>query len=164
VGTLIVSVLAGIIVGWRFWRWRETRRYLYPALWMGLGFALLHMLYFGLRVDNVTITTKQMVFRILPSIATLCLIFTGTILFFSSKTRFGKLIAFLVLSFRSSVPAIVIVLSSLAFNLLISTTETGTGLYNYNLGLIAWPAMLVELTIFIAGFRVLRVKYRIGDE
>jgi hypothetical protein len=48
------------------------------------------------------------------------------------------------------------VLFGVVANLLISGTEVGTGLYNYNLGFVAWPALIVELIVLISIFRVLR--------
>jgi hypothetical protein len=116
---------------------------------VGIGSALLQGLYALIRLDQVTITSKTVVFSPLSLAAAFSLSFCGTVIYIQSRSILGKMIALLVITFISWSP-IIFGLSVIAiFNVFYFIPNMGAPLYNYSLGLL--PVASFVFTMFLAG-------------
>ena len=127
-----------------------------PAALVGLGFAILQGTYALTRLDDITITSKPVVFSPLSLVGVYLLAGCGAFLFLSTQSRWGRGIAVLVATF----PAWAAMAFSLGmvtmFNLLAVRPKVGYDLYNYTLGLMSLIAFVLECGLVWLIFALLR--------
>ncbi len=145
----IVFVIIPLIwIGWQVFRKRLTWRRVGIATAVGIGSALLQGLYVLIRLDQVTITSKAVVFSPLSLVAAFILSFCGTLIYFQSRSIFGKIIALLVITFISWSPIVFGLVVMAIFNVLYFIPNLGAPLYNYSLGLL--PVASFVFTMILA--------------
>jgi hypothetical protein len=142
-------VIPLIWTGWQVFRKRLTWRRVGVATAVGIGSALLQGLYVLIRLDQITITSKTVVFSPLSLVAAFILSFCGTLIYIQSRSIFGKVIALLVITFISWSPIVFGLVVMAIFNVLYFIPNMGAPLYNYSLGLL--PVASFVFTIFLAG-------------
>jgi hypothetical protein len=124
-------------------RWRRIRL----GIVVGSVTAVLQGLYVLARLDQVTITSKEVIFSPLSIVAAFILATCGTLMFFQARSWFGKAIGLSILTFNSWAPMFFGFLLIGAFNLLIFIPKTGAALYNYSLGILPASSFLFTLTL-----------------
>jgi len=146
----IVFVIIPLIwIGWQVFRKRLTWRRVGIATVVGIGSALLQGLYVLIRLDQVTITSKAVVFSPLSLVAAFILSFCGTLIHIQTRSIFGKIIALLVITFISWSPIVFGLVVMAIFNVLYFIPNLGAPLYNYSLGLL--PVASFVFTMILAG-------------
>ena len=129
--------------------WKKVRL----AIVIGIGATVLHGTYVLVRINHITITSKTVVFSPLSMLAIFMVTTCGAIIYFHSRTWFGKVMGLIVATivFWST---IVFGLTLIAgINLLFFIPETGAALYNYSLGLLPFSAFLLVLFLYGLVFR-----------
>lgn len=136
-------------LGWQLAKRRIDRQKACAALAFGCGAAVLHAAYAFVRLDEVTINSKALVFSLLGVAATLLLSAGGACMFFHARTWRGQAVGLLVLSFPSWASMLFGVGVVAAFNELAFRPVLGASLYNYAIGLL--PGIVFVVTLIGAG-------------
>jgi hypothetical protein len=134
-------------VGWQVFRKRFSRRRRQLAIATGIAVTVLQAVYVLVRLDHVTIISKEVVFSPLSMIAAFVLATCGALLFLEAHSRIGKAVALSVVTFASWVQTAFGLLVVAAFNVLVFIPEKGTPLYNYSLGLLAVGSFLFSVAL-----------------
>jgi hypothetical protein len=145
--TIGFAVIPLLWVGWQMFRKRFSWRRTQLAIVVGIGAAVLQGVYVLVRLDHVTIISKDVVFSPLSVTATFVLATCGALMFFQARSRIGKVVALSVITFASWVPMVLGLLLIAAFNTFASTPKIGTPLYNYSLGLLSVSSFLFSVTL-----------------
>ncbi len=104
--------------------------------------------YVLVRLDQVTIILREVVFSPLSIIACFVLVACGALMFPEAHSRMGRAVALSVITFASWSPMVFGSLVITAFNVLLFIPQKGTPLHNYALGLL--PAGSFVLSISLA--------------
>ena len=139
------SMLPLAWVAWKGIRKRLSWQDLCLALALGTGIASLQGLYILARLDQVTITTKAVVFSPLSLLATFILTMCGALIYFQARSWRGRVIALLVATFATWTAALVALLMIIGINRFGFIPQIGAALYNYSLGLLPLGAFLVAV-------------------
>jgi hypothetical protein len=118
------------------------------AIAIGIVATFLQGAYVLFRLDQVTITSKTVVFSPFSMLAVFILSTCGAIIFFNTRSWIGKVLGLLVATFISWSVLVFGVLMIGVINLLVFIPETGTALYNYALGLLPISAFLLTLILY----------------
>jgi len=156
---IVFAAIPLVYTAWLIFKKRPGRQTFSFALAFGIGAILLQGMYVLLRLDQVTITSKTVVFSPLSIVATFILSTCGGLIYFHARSEIGKVIALFVITFASWAPMLFGLIGILAFNAFIFFPKTGTMLYNYSLGLL--PAGSFLFTFILAGL-VMRSVNEIG--
>lgn len=135
---------------------RIHRRDLLLALAFGLGAALLHGLYLLLRLPQVTINSKIIVFSPLSLAGDFLLAASGALIALPAKKWIGRLIGLLVITFNGWAPLLIVLAVFLVYNLGFFKPLLGVELYTYTLAWlpgIAWLALTALALAALAGLR-----------
>ena len=144
---LAFSILPLAWVAWQGLRRRLNWQILRLALSLGIGVAFLQGLYVMARLDQVTITTKEVVFSPLSLLATFILTACGALIYFRARSWEGKITALLVATFNTWAVALVTLLMLVVLNCFGFIPQVGAALYNYSLSLLALGASFVTLLL-----------------
>lgn len=155
---IIFAVVPLAWAGWQVYKKRLGWQKLRPALAIAAGAAALHVVYALLRLDQVTITSKIVVFSPLSLAATFLLSACGALIYFQARGRAGKVIALLVTTFISGSLMVFVLLCIAGFNLLAFQPRFGEILYNYTQVLL--PAISLLFTLALAGFALWLIERR----
>lgn len=147
------SVLPLLWVGWQFFKRRFPRKQVRLAATFGIAVSVLQGVYVLARLDDVTISSKEVAFSPLSLLAAFLLSACGALLFIRARSWLGRLVALSVVTFPTWAPMIFGLLASAVINIF-SISELGKPLYNYSLGLISVGAFLVSVV-----FSGLALKY-----
>lgn len=123
--------------------WTELRL----ALVIGLVATLLQGAYGLLRLDQVTITSKEVVVSPLSLVAVFLLWACGVLIYLQARSWRGRLVALLVMTFSSWAPGMFTLLLLAALNTISFAPLLGTPVYNYSLGLITLGSFLFTLLL-----------------
>lgn len=124
-------------------RWQPSpQSQVIGALAIGLTFAAFHGLYALLRTDQLSMVEKPVGLEWLSLPATFIQVGFGALLFLGGRRVLGLLTA----NFLNIFGCLFGTVSMLVFNLLLKA-EVGAGLYNYALGVLPIPALLLGLAI-----------------
>jgi hypothetical protein len=153
---IISLVLAAVLLGWSVLRRWAHMRVLFPAALTGLGFAALHGLYTLARIDDVTITSKHVVFRSSVLFATFVSATAGAFLFLSARSRLGRAAAVPVAAGWTLAATVsgfgVVGLGNTFF----VRPKLGTGLWNYTNALQPLIVLVIECILFAVVFSMLQ--------
>lgn len=155
---LAFAALPVLWLGWQAFRRRLEVRKLRPALYWGAGYAALQALYVLLRLQQVTVTSKVVVFSPLSIAAAFLLASAGALLYFQARSSWGKLAGLLVVTFPSWSAMLFGLLAIAAFNLLAAQAELGTALYNDAIGLLPAGAVFATGLLSVMGLRWLGAR------
>lgn len=156
---LIFSVLPMLWAGWQLIKRRFARKQVLLAAAFGVAAALLQGVYVLVRLDNVTIISKDVAFSPLSLVAAFLLSTCGALIFFRARKRIGKVIALTVVTFSCWAPMLFGLLASGAINAF-SLSQLGTPIYNYSLGLISVGAFLVSVVFSGLALKYLKLSVR----
>ncbi len=154
--SLAFAVLPLLWVGWQVIKRRLKRQKILYALGFGAGAALLQAAYALLRLDDVTIISKTLVFSPLSILAAFLLAFCAALIFLQARRWLGKLVALLVMTFPAW--------SAGVFGLVVITfmnqagflPRVGAALYNHSMNVMALIAFAVTAPLALLGLFVLR--------
>ena len=149
-GDLLALGFSMLPLAWLAWQGLRKRlvwQNLRLALALGTGMAVLQGLYVLARLDQVTITTKVVVFSPFSLLATLILTTCGALIYFQAQSWRGKVIALLTATFATWAAALVMQLMISALNRFGFIPQIGVALYNYSLGLLPLGASFVTLLL-----------------
>ena len=128
------------------------KRLSYPkillAIAIGFGASVLQGAYVLARLDQITITSKTVVFSPLSILSVFLLSTCGAIIFFHARSWLGRVLGLLVATFISWSVLTFGLLMIAAINLLGFIPEYGTALYNYSLGLLPVSAFLFTFILY----------------
>lgn len=159
---LAFAALSWLWLGWQASRRRLDGRGLRLALSWGMGFAALQALYVLLRLPQVTVISKALVFSPLSILAAFLLAAAGALVYWQARSPWGKLGGLLVVTFPSWSAMVFGLLAIAAFNLLASTPELGVALYNYSIGLLPAGAWLATGLLSSLALKWLEARARIS--
>lgn len=138
-GEQIALLLTLPLLGWVAWMLFKRRlqgKKARLAILIGMGTTVLHGLYIYIRLDQVTMISKTLVFNPLGLLSTFLLVTIGALIYFHSTGWVGKVIAIGVVSFSFWSPLVFgLAILGLA-NILALNSAIGVGLYNYSLALL----------------------------
>jgi hypothetical protein len=160
-GDRVALAFAGLPLLWLAWqalRKRVAPRKLRLALVWGAAFAALQALYVLLRLQQVTITSKAVVFSPLSIAAAFLLASAGALLYFQARSPWGKLAGMLVVTFPSWSAMAFGLLAIAAFNLLAAQAELGVALYNDSIGLLPAGGFFATGLFSVIGLRWVGVR------
>jgi uncharacterized membrane protein YgdD (TMEM256/DUF423 family) len=155
------SVLPLSWVGWQMFRKRLGWRRIQLAIAMGIGVTVLQAVYVLVRLDHVTIISKEVVFSPLSMIAAFVLVTCGALVFLQTRSRIGKVVALSVITFASWLPMVFGLVVITAINTLMFLLEKGTPLYSYSLGVLPVGSLLFSSTLSALALKLVR---RLDDE
>jgi len=115
---------------------------------IGIGAIIIQGVYILVRLDQVTITSKVVVFSPLSIVAAFALSTCGALIYFQARSKIGKLTALFVITSVSGMPMVFGLVGVAIFNQFVFIPETGTALYNYALGLLPVGSFLFTFTQF----------------
>ena len=118
------------------------------AIAIGIGASLLQGAYVLVRLDQITITSKTVVFSPLSILSVFLLSTCGAIIFFHARSWLGRVLGLLVATSISWSVLTFGLLMIAAINLLGFIPEYGTALYNYSLGLLPVSAFLFTFILY----------------
>lgn len=159
---LVLGALALVPVAVLLLRKRTPPRTLLPAMLVGLGFAALYGLYALLRLERLTITSKTVVFHPLSLVGVFLLASCGAFLFLSARSWRGRLVAVLVASLGTWLPALLVLGAMLFINALVLSPELGAGLWNYAPSKLLFVAAVFECLLFGLAYTLLHRTYSRG--
>ena len=142
------AILPLIWTGWQALRRRLVGRRIRLAVAIGMGAAILQAAYVLLRLDQVTIISKAVMFSPLSLVAAFALSACGALIYLWSRSWLGKAIALLVATFISWAPMVFGPGVIAAINTFSFVPKTGAALYNYALGLLPLGSFLFTLTLY----------------
>lgn len=149
-GDLVTLGFAVLPLLWMAWqllkkrlRWHIAR----IALGLGAGAAVLHAVYALARLDELTIISKPVVLSLPGVLGTFILTGCGALIFFQSRTWFGKTLALLVTTFPSWSAAVGGFLLLFVYNQLGFVPKLGVPLWNTSLAQMPLVAFCVVLII-----------------
>lgn len=158
-GDLISLAFAALLLGWVGFlavRKRLNRRALPPALLFALGAAGLHALYWLLRLGQVTIISKVVVFSPLSLAATFLLAFGGALRYLHARGLPGRAGGLLAVTFSAWAPMVFVLAAMALFNLVFFRPEFGVSLYSYRTALTPLPAWLAAVALAGAALEMAR--------
>ncbi len=138
--------------GWQALRKHIPWRMLRSALAIGAGAAFLQGVYTLLRLNQVTIISKAVVFSPTGLAAGFLLTACGALIYFRARRLGGKVLGLLVMTFVSWSPMVFSLAAVGIFNIVFFIPAMGTALYNYSAGLL--PAGAFALTLGLARLAV----------
>jgi hypothetical protein len=145
---IVFSIIPLVWIGWQLFKKRLIPQNLRLAVLIGIGATILQGSYVLLRLDQVTITSKAVVFTPLSIVAAFVLSTCGALIYYQTSSRIGKVAALLVFTFASWMPMVFGLVLLAAFNLFAFIPETGTALYNYSLGLLPAGSFLFSTSLY----------------
>jgi hypothetical protein len=157
--TLPLAGVLLLVAVWRRWRHRGTvgagwAAGLLPAGLVGLGFAAAHGLYAAIRLEQVTITSKEVALAPTALAATFLLAGCGTLFYLEARTWRGRAVALLIGSSGALAPGLFGLGAIGLANLVVWQKGLGTALWNYRLGLLSLIAFGLECALLGAVLRV----------
>jgi hypothetical protein len=153
---LVLGVVALVPVVVLLLRKRASVRLLFPASVAGIGFAALHGLYVLARLDELTITSKTVVFHPFGLVGTFLLVSSGTFLFLSARTWRGKVVAILMASLGALAPAVFLLGTLSVTNVVFMAPRVGASLWNLSSGWQTLITFVIEFMLFGLAFALLR--------
>lgn len=157
---LAFAILPLAWVGWRTFKRRLDRSALRAALLIGLGAALLHAVYIFLRLNHITTISKTVIFSPLSLVTTFLLTTCGALMFFQARSIAGKGMALLVITFPIWSIIVFALLVMAVFNQLFFQPEFGASLYNYSLGLLPLPSLLIIFALAVLTLSLVEGKMK----
>lgn len=136
-------------------RRRDTVRFLISAILTGVGFAALYGLYALVRLDHVTITSKQVEFSPLAMMGIFLLAGEGAFLFLCARAWRARVLALAVATFPTWAMTVFSLGIVAIVNRMLTKAGPGVSLYNHHLGLMALIAFAFEAAVLGAVFRSL---------
>ena len=161
IAAIVFAVLPLAGLGGLLFRKKLRREKLFLAVGIGIAAAVLHAGYALVRLEQVTITSKGIVFSPLGILATCILSACGAALFLQTHSRIGKAAALWVAAFCGWAPMAFGFLIITSFNMLVFMPATGVALYNYSLCLL--PAFSCLLMVASFGVILWTVDVRSAD-
>ena len=162
-GSLIMLVAGGLallpvlfLLARRGRRGKPALRSLALAALFGLGAAVLHALYALARLDEVTMTSKNVAFGALSPVSTFLLVTCAAFLFVQARSWWGRAVALAVGTLPALAPAVLLLaIVGVADDLLVGS-RMGTGLWNTHMALQPLIALAVLGPPLAAGLTWLR--------
>jgi len=151
--SLAFAVLPLLWVGWQALKRRLSRRKVLYALGFGAIAALLQAAYALLRLDDVTIISKTVVFSPLSILAAFLLAFCAALIFVQARRWLGKVVALLVMTFPAWSGGVFGLVAITLMNQAGFLPRVGAALYNHGMNVMALIAFavtapLAELGLF----------------
>jgi len=149
-GDIIAIVFAVIPLVWtgrQIIRKRLGWQKICLAMVIGIGAIILQGVYVLVRLDQVTIISKAVVFSPLSIVAAFALSMCGALIYFQARSQIGKLTGLFVITSVSWMSMVFGLVLFAAFNTFVFIPETGTALYNYSLGLLSACSFLFTFTL-----------------
>ncbi|HEY9088932.1 MAG TPA: hypothetical protein VIO36_12240 [Anaerolineaceae bacterium] len=153
---LAVCIPMLLWVGWQALQKRLTRKKVLLAVCAGVGAAVLQAGYSWLRLDDVTIISKTVVFSPLSVLAAFLLALCGALIFFQARRWPGRLAGVLAATFFSWAAAVTGLVVIGLGNQLAFVPKLGVPLYNYSIGLMPLLAFAVTGPLAALAFAGLR--------
>jgi len=147
---LAFSSLPLLWLGWQVFKQRISSLKARMALRIGLVAVALHGSYIFIRLDQVTITSKPIVFSPLSLLATFILTTCGALIYFQARAWSGKASGLLVATFSLWAPGVFAWGLVLVFNRFFFIPQLGAPLYNQALTLLplcAWSGLAILLGV-----------------
>ncbi|MCE1255492.1 MAG: hypothetical protein LWX83_18330, partial [Anaerolineae bacterium] len=134
--TMVAAIIPLVWVIRQFILKRYNRRLIYWGTGLGLASVLLHGMYIVFRLDQISIISKTVVFNPLSLLATFIPVFCGVLISARSRSKIGRLMALVVVTFPAWSVFVFNGLIITIFNRMFFFPEFGTDLYNYSLSLL----------------------------
>lgn len=144
---MVFAVIPLLWIGWQALKKRLNRQKILLALSFGIGAATLQGIYVLARLDQITITSKTVVFSPLSILAAFVLSTCGTLIYFHARSWKGKAVALLVTTFISWSGMVFVLVVLAAFNTFAFMPALGTDLYNYSISMLSANAFLATLAL-----------------
>lgn len=154
--SLAFSVLPLVWVGWQVIKQRLNRLKMLYALGFGAVVALLQAAYALLRLDDVTITSKTLVFSPLSILAAFLLAFCAALIFLQARRWLGEIVALLVMTFPAWSAGVFGLVAITLMNQAGFLPRVGAALYNHSMNMMALIAFAVTAPPAAAGLVWLR--------
>lgn len=149
------GIIAWLIIGWRVRRRSASRGVWLRALFIGLGMAMAHGAYVYLRLEQVTLNEKPMVFDPLSLIGTFVLFGGAAFWYLHARSWQGRVFALVWAVAPLLIAALFVCVTMFGINFL-ATQQIGAGYYNYTLALIPLLAALGEVLLCVPLFELAR--------
>lgn len=150
------AVMPLLWAGWQALKKRLSRRIILYALAFGAAVALLQAAYALLRLDNVTIISKTVVFSPLSILAAFLLAFCAALIFVQARRWMGKLVALLVMTFPAWSGGVFGLVAITFINQAGFLPKVGVALYNHSMNVMALIAFAVTAPLAVLGLFALR--------
>ncbi|MFZ5515975.1 MAG: hypothetical protein ACOY90_05025 [Candidatus Zhuqueibacterota bacterium] len=154
-GDILSMLFALIPLIWGIWQFHKKRfgwKDIRLALVIGLGMSVLLGIYAFIRLDDITIISKDVVYSPLNVIANFLLGACGVLIYIRARSLTGKSIALFVMTFSSWSGALFFGLWAAIPNIFLFKPQIGATLYNYSLALlpaIAFFVTFIGISLFM---------------
>jgi len=143
------AVIPLLWLGWQIRKKRIHRRSFHPALLIGFAMAIIQGIYMLIRLPDVTITSKAVVFSPLSLVSAFLLGSLGVMIYLQGRTWMSKLTGILVITFPSWSATLFSAAVIFAFNTLAFHPRYATSLYNQSLGLLSAISFILSSVFFV---------------
>lgn len=146
---LIFSLIPGAWLVVMLIKRKISRRALLAGAVVGLAFTALYGLFAAVRMNQITITTKPVVFSLLSLPGIFLTTSLGTIIFFSARRRIARVVGLAVATFSAWSMALFIFGTYTAINIMFNQRYDFPILYNYHSSTMSLITLVVELVVLI---------------